>query len=179
MQFRGPQKIVQFSRDPQGAPVVDAGNPGEPRRSAKVQVGFRPDSDTTEIALIGYDGIESSTMAIWLDGYPSVRVGQLAPPLRIEWRLYIGVGCGGPNGGGMVDRDFYRAVTIIKAGEIEGATIKREGRLFQVDASAATQAYLCGRVIDDIGTAVIDVSFRTLFWPLTGRPEAITGTAVG
>lgn len=179
MQFRGPQKIVQFSRDPLGAPVVDAGNPGDPRCSAKVQVGFRPASDPNETALIAYDGIESSTMAIWLDGYPSIRLGQITPPLRIEWRLYLGVGCGGPNGGGMVDRDFFRVVTIIKPGEIEGSSIKREGLLFQVDARASTHAWLCGRTIDDIGMTVMDVSFRTLFWPLTGRPELITGTAAG
>lgn len=186
MQFRGPQKIVRFSRDPQGAPVDDGSGPpspggavADPRRSVKVQIGTRAASEPNEIALIAYEGLESSTMGIWLDGYPTVRVGSVTPPIRIEWRLYLGIGCGGPNGAGMVDRDYFRAVTIIKPGEVEGSTIKREGRLFQVDAYATTQAWLCGRVIDDIGATLIDVSFRTLFWPLTGRPELITGTAVG
>lgn len=175
MIFRGPQKVVTFAYGPGGI-VLDAFAPskGPFRTSCDVMIGERSASDVAEQCLIQYDKIESSTVAIWMDGQYSNRSGAtLAPPLRIEWKLFLGVnGC-------MPDDDPLKGVTILQGKDFEGSRIVREGLLFQINSHVAQTMWLCGRIIDPVGTLQLQLSLRTIFWPLTGRPEAIVGTAIG
>lgn len=180
MLFRGPQKIVDFSYDPKGAlgrrpndPIIVQAND----HSIPVEIGYRSADDPAEQCVIQYSGLQQNLMAIWLDGYINTLNGGIETitlPVRIEWRLYFGVGnC-------MADQDPPTALTILKSTERGGAgTFKREGRIFQVDCINAQTAWLCARVIDDIGQVTLNVSLKTIFWPNSGRPETIVGTAIG
>jgi len=175
MLFRGPQKVVTFAYGAGGI-VQDAFAPsnGPVRTSCDVLIGERPASDTAEQCLIQYDNVESSTVAIWMDGQYSNRSGgTIVPPLRIEWKLFLGVGCA------MADSDPIKGVTILQAADFEGSRIVREGLLFQINSHVAQTLWLCGRILDPVGTLQLQLSLRTIFWPLTGRPEAIVGTAIG
>jgi hypothetical protein len=117
------------------------------------------------------NGVAACTMAIWFDGFVYNRTGgDLAFPLSIEWKLFLGVaGC-------MPDLDPPRAVSIFKSLD---DMKNRSGRLFQVDSTVHRNAWLCARVLDDIGNTRLQANLRFIFWPLTGRPEVIVGTAVG
>lgn len=179
MLFRGPQKIVDFSYDPKGAlgsnptdsRIVHANN-----HSIPVQIGYRSPDDVAEQCVIQFEGLQQNLMALWLDGYISSVGGgidSIALPVRIEWRLYYGVG------GCMADQDPPTALTILKAPERSAGKCNREGRIFQVDCINAQTAWLCARVIEDIGRVSLNVSIKTIFWPNSGRPETIVGTAIG
>lgn len=175
MLFRGPQKTVDFAFGPGGI-VRDASAPsnGPLRRSCEVLIGQRPATDTAETCLIQYDNVEPCTAAIWMDGQYSNRSGATLPkPLRIEWKLFLGVG------GCMPDNDPLKGITILQGNDFVGSTITREGLLFQVNAHVVQTMWLCGRIIDPVGALQLSLSLRTIFWPLTGRPEGIVGTAIG
>ena len=175
MLFRGPQKVVAFAYGPGGV-VLDARAPksGPLRTSCSVEIGERAASDTSEQCLIQYDNVEPCTAAIWMDGQYSNRSGATLPAkLRIEWKLFLGVG------GCMPDNDPPKGVTILQGADFVGSTITREGLLFQVNAHVCNTMWLCGRIIDPVGQLQLQVSLRTIFWPLTGRPEVTVGTAIG
>lgn len=158
MQFRGPEKSILFTYDAEGVAV-------------RPSVGVRPADDGSEQCVVEVDKVESCTMAVWFDGFAYGRnTSQLTFPLLVEWKLFLGVsGC-------MPDLDPPRAVTIFKSAT-DMAT--RSGRLFQIDCTVHRTAWLCARVLNPVGTEQIQANLRFMFWPLSGRPETIVGTAVG
>ena len=72
-----------------------------------VLIGEVPAQDVADKVyncLVQYDCVGPTTMAIWMDGHYSLSMGNVpAFPLRIEWRLFRGVGnC-------MADQEIGRA----------------------------------------------------------------------
>lgn len=175
MQFRGPQRTVDFSRDGDGGVVRDPLS-GQTRSSIDTDIESQTlaDSIVAPNCVVRFDNIESCTMAIWLDGFMSSRNGATIPaPLRIEWGLYLGVGCA------MADADPFQGVTILKAAEIKPDGVRREGLLFQVNSRVMRTAWLCARLVEVVPNLTMRVPLRAIFWPVTGRPEVIVGTAIG
>lgn len=158
MQFRGPEKAEPFTRDPAGVAV-------------RPFIGTRPPTDAAEQCVAQIDNVEQCTAAVWFDGFTYNRSGgALTFPLVVEWKLFVGVG------GCMPDLDPPRAVSIFKT---EDDLKTRSGRLFQLDCTVHRTMWLCARVINDIGTTQVQANLRFIFWPLSGRPETVVGTAVG
>ena len=147
---------------------------GPHRTSCDVLIGQRSAGDVSEQCLIQYDNVANCTVGIWMDGNYSNRSGQaLSPPLRIEWKLFLGVG------GCMPDDDPVQGVTILQGKDFNGSSIVRQGLLFHVCSHVVQTMWLCGRIVDDVGSLQLQLSLRSIFWPVTGRPEAIVGTAIG
>ncbi len=157
MKFGNPTQDVQFTYDPKG---VDS----------FVHFGHVAAADIAQVPLLRLDQIQPSTIALWMGGQYQWNVvpPTLAFPLRIEWKLWLGIGC-------LVDKDPVTGVTIIQS---QSDFDSREGLFFQVDCRVARTGWLTARVIDNI-TGSLNVTIRTIFWPLSGRPEAIVGTAIG
>lgn len=157
MKFGNPVQNVPFTYEPKGVESL-------------VHFGHVAAGDATQTPIIRLDGIQASTIAVWMSGQYqwNVRPPVLAFPFRIEWKLYLGVDC-------MVDDDPVTGVTIIQN---QADFASREGLLFQVDCRVARTGWLTARIIDDF-TGILNVTLRTIFWPLSGRPEAIVGTAIG
>lgn len=159
MQFRGPEKSITFTYDPEGVAV-------------RPSVGERSATEAAyEQCVVQVDEVQSCTLAVWLDGFAYGRnTSQITFPLLIEWKLFLGIG------GCMPDLDPPKGVTIFKS-QTDMAT--RSGRLFQVDCAVHRTAWLCARILNPVGTAQLQANLRFLFWPLSGRPETIVGTAIG
>lgn len=157
MKFNLPTQPVQFTYDPKGVQSI-------------VRMNHRLKSDESACLALAALDLQASTIAIWMDGqYTTVQKVPFTFPLRIEWKLWLGVGC-------QVDDDPFTGVTILKD---ETDFNEREGLLFQVDCRAARSMWLTARVIDNYPGLAIQVPLRTIFWPLSGRPELIVGTAIG
>jgi hypothetical protein len=150
------QPVIDFTYDPAGVariPRIAHYGAGEDGRAVALRVAK----------------LEACTIALWMDGqYTIQQQASFAWPLRIEYKLWLGVGC-------QVDDDPVTGVTILKD-EVEFAT--REGLFFQVDCKVARDAWLTARIIDDVAL-IVQVPIRVICWPLSGRPEAIVGTAIG
>jgi hypothetical protein len=157
VKFNLPTNPVKFTYDPAGVQSL-------------VHIGHQPNADNSRALLVACADLQACTIGIWMDGQYSVFVKETyAYPLRIEWRLYLGVGC-------QVDEDYYSGVTILKD-QNDFAT--REGLLFQVDCRVARSMWLTGRIVDAYDKLQLNLPLRTIFWPLSGRPECIIGTAIG
>jgi len=157
VKFGNPVQDVPFTYDPKGVDAI-------------VHFGHVAAADATQTPLVRMDKLEASTIAVWMGGQYqwNVKPPVLAFPIRIEWKFYLGVGC-------LVDDDPVTGVTIIQN---QADFDSREGLLFQVDCRVARTGWITARIIDDF-TGILNVTLRTIFWPLSGRPEAIVGTAIG
>lgn len=158
MKFGNPVKSVPFTYDPKGT-------------DALVHLGHVDAADAVQVPILRLSDIQASTIALWMGGQYQWNVqpsGGITYPIRIEWKLWLGIGC-------LVDDDPFTGVTIIKD---QADFNSREGLLFQVDCRVATTAWLTARIIDNM-TGLLNVTIRTIFWPLSGRPELIMGSAIG
>lgn len=158
MKFGNPVKSVPFTYDPRGVDSL-------------VHLGHVDAIDAVQVPLLKLDELQASTIALWMGSQYQWNVlpgTALAYPLRIEWKLWLGIGC-------LVDDDPFVGVTIIKD---QADFNSREGLLFQVDCRVARTAWVTARILDNV-TGLLNITLRTIFWPLSGRPEVIVGTAIG
>ena len=150
------QPPIDFTYDPAGVGRI-------PRMS------HRTAAELGSAVALKVQKLEACTLALWMDGqYTFAEEGSFSWPIRIEYRLWLGVGC-------QVDDDPVTGVTILKD-RVDFDT--REGLFFQVDCRVARDAWLTARIIDAVPVK-IQVPIRVICWPLSGRPEAIVGTAIG
>lgn len=170
--FRGPQVELKFARD-RATGLVSSVNPkGAIEWSTGIIIGHSGPSDI-EDCMIQYDSLEECTAAIWMDGNYSLwkgNVDALVYPVRIEWKLLLGVG------GCMADTPFV-GVTILKSAK---DLRERSGRIFQVNCTPAQTMWLCARVVDNINQDMIRLSVKTIFQSLSGgHPMVVVGNAIG
>lgn len=150
------QPVIDFTYDAAGAERI-------PR------ISHRSAAEVGAAVALNISKLQACTIALWMSGqYTIQQQTAFSWPLRIEYKLWLGIGC-------QVDDDPVTGVTILK-NETDFAT--REGLLFQVDCRVARDAWLTARIIDNT-SLIVQVPIRVICWPLSGRPEAIVGTAIG
>lgn len=165
--FRGPDYFIRrddITMDPDGVERVGL-NFGT-TLPAQVEAGNLP-------CILKMESVPGCTFALWYSGLLSLGPGspEITFPVTIVWQLFRGAGC-------MPDDEPFEATTIL-TGPPGGLGLAREGLLFQVNAVVASTWWLCARVVDDTGGAMIGVSLRAIFQPLSGAPGVIVGSGAG
>lgn len=135
-----------------------------------VHFGTHDPSKGPPVPVLKLSKVGASTIAIWMDGQYTwqTKPNPVTFPLAIEWKLWSGVGC-------MVDQSPRVGVTILKN---ETDFSSREGKLFQVDCDVAMTWWLTARIVGSTD-GVLQLPLRVIFWPLSGRPESVVGSAIG
>lgn len=161
-QFRGPNFELDLDKFP-----IDPSKP-LPVVERKAQVGRQ--SAVEETCLLQLNNVRGE-FTIYLEGAITLMKGDPPPlPFRIEWKLFRGIGC-------MSDDEPIVGVTLVR-NELKQGVSNRQGVIFQVGSLTGETWWLCGRIIDNIGS-VINVPLRIARQPVRIGPRVTVGTAIG